>query len=130
MVEPLSAAAVVGVVNEAFKFATAGLETYKARVEANANERDRQAQAAESERRRSEDRQFAREQYVQARADKRSDDRRALEAAKELARDATQLQNYPFRSGPGTLRNNIGLLSMSSQSMPLVVLFATPHREQ
>lgn len=126
VVDPVTGAAVLGLINAVFKFATTGLETYQARVTAKTQERaPMDSQAAEA-RRQQEDRQLARELYIQARWDKVEADGRAVENAVKIARSTTELHNYPIRSGPGALRRNIALLAENGP-LPLVVLFVPVH---
>jgi hypothetical protein len=126
--DPLTAAAVIGVINEAFKFATSGLEVYQTRFTAKVKDRERQESLAAEARRWEEERQLAREQYIRARWAKAEDARRELENAKELVRSKAELENYPMKYGPGALRRSLGMLSDDVSQMPLMVLFVPAHK--
>jgi hypothetical protein len=119
--------AIAGLIDSAFKFATTGLEVYQARVTAEMQERDRSHSEAVEARRRDEERQLAREQYIQGRRDKAQDNDWALKRDKELERTKAELRNYPIRSGPGALRRSIALLRNYRREPPLVVLFVPAH---
>jgi hypothetical protein len=115
------------VISEALKFATTGLQIYQNRAAEKTRARDLQESLDSESRRREEDRQVAREQYIQGRRDKAADRRRDVEDQERLIFTTAELQNYPVRSGPGQLRGDIELLGR--EELPLVVLFVPSHED-
>ncbi|NEA30707.1 hypothetical protein [Streptomyces sp. SID13031] len=125
--DPISA--VSNAVSSVFEFATAGLEIYQERVAARRGEREQAESAIVDARRREEDRQLAREQYVQVRRDQSADD--ARNHLQSLERDQIQrlFKNYPVRDGPGSLRAAVQRLYPDLTAMPPLVLFVPSHQD-
>jgi len=129
MTDPITAAIVLRLVNNALEFSTTGMNIYRDRVAAAAKDREQRETRAFEETQREADRQHARELYIQARRDKLDDDLRALKAARDLDHFRVQLTHYPVFNGPGTLRQSINLLHGDPQTMPPLVLLVPSHAD-
>ena len=106
---------VVPVVTAAFAFMGKAMDARKARIEVEGQDRFRRELLDWEERKRADDREFERESYVQARQDRMDDER-------QRDRSRVELRYYPFKGGPGVLRDSVRLTYEDAATMPPVVL--------
>jgi hypothetical protein len=118
--------AVLNVVDGALRFATTGLQTYQERVAFARRRETAERDEAEQARRRAEDQQLAREQYIRSRWDRREDDERGAAYARGQAQFEAVLGRYPVSAGPGALRRNVQLVHADPRTMPPLILIIPP----
>ena len=110
-------------VEAAFTFMGTAMETRKARIETEAQERERLATLERDDRWRGEDNQRADREYQRDRLARAEDRLHDLDADRQRDRDRQELQNYPISGGPGALRESIRLVEGDlGRSKPLVLL--------